>query len=271
MTILDHDSLSPSEYIEAQQLCGCQIGRMEQTRTSQDLTTHSLDTSIPLEGGEFAIDKDVPSDQGSLSITLTMLPYPTPSMDMASILNPMPNPIPRLPRRSCNKAYTLEQIHFIQYCKEDLKLPWPETEARYIERFPDPARDVSIVGLQCRYYRAQKYPMLDIEGKPVLNDNGTIIMRNLTVRERGQKGGLIVPILDGERRPLSNEKGRVLMRELTEEELHGPLGRNLSVVYQRYFKLVDRVPEHAAKYGWVRNAHNKLAVRNGMFSTSPSS
>ena len=193
-----------------------------------------------------------------------MVLHSTPNMDIASILNPMLDPTPRLPRRSCNKAYTLEQIHFIQYCKEDLKLSWLETMARFIERFPDPARDVSMVGLQCRYYRAQIYPMLDIEGKAVLDENGIIIMRNLTVRERGQKGGLIVPVLGGDRRPMYNEKGHVIMRELTEEELRGPLGRNLSMTYQRYIKLVDRVPEHAAKYGWVRNEHKSGAKRNGM-------
>jgi hypothetical protein len=191
-------------------------------------------------------------------------------MDIASILNPMLDPTRRLPRRSCNKAYTLEQIHFIQYCKEDLKLSWPEIMARFIERFPDPARDVSMVGLQCRYYRAQKYPMLDIEGKPVLDHNGMIIMRNLTVRERGQKGGLVVPMLDGDWRPMYNEEDRVMMRELTEEELHGRLGRNLSMTYQRYFKLVDRVPEHVAKYRWVRNEHKAVAKGNGTSYTSPS-
>jgi len=196
-----------------------------------------------------------------------MVPHSTPNMDIASILNP----IPRLPRRSCNKAYTLEQIHFIQYCKEDLKLSWPETMARFIERFPDPARDVSMVGLQCRYYRAQKYPMFDIEGKPVLDAGSMIIMRNLTVRERGQKGGLIVPILDGDRRPMYNEEDHIIMRELTEEELHGPLGRNLRMTYQRYFKLLDRVPEHAAKHRWVRNEHKTVAKRNGTSYTSPSS
>jgi len=179
------------------------------------------------------------------------------------MLNPLLDPIPRLPRRSCNKAYTLEQIHFIQYCKEDLKLSWLEIKARFKERFPDPARDVSMVGLQCRYYRAQKYPMLDIEGKPVLNDNGMIIMRNLTVRERGQKGGLIVPILDGNRRAVYNDNDHVIMRELTEEELHSPLGRNLSLIYRQYFKLVDRAPVHVAKYGWIRNEHKAVAKRNG--------
>jgi hypothetical protein len=244
---------------------------MEQTRPCGGSTTYSLHTSMPLEDGQRAVDENETSDHGSLSIGLTMVPHSTPNMDIASILNPMLDQTPRLPRRSCNKAYTLEQIHFIQYCKEDLKLSWPGTMARFIERFPDPARDVSMVGLQCRYYRAQKYPMLDIEGKPVLGDDGMILMRNLTVRERGQKGGLIVPILDGDRRPMCNGENHVIMRELTEEELHGPLGRNLSMSYQRYFKLLDRVPEHASRYGWVRNEHKTVAKRNGTSYTSHSS
>lgn len=224
-----------------------------------------------LEDEQRAVVKNSTSDHGFLSIGLTTVPHSTPNMDIASILNPMIDPTPRLPRRSCNKAYTLEQIHFIQYCKEDLKLSWVETAARFKERFPDPARDVSRVGLQCRYYRAQKYPMLDIEGKPVLNDNGMIIMRNLTVRERGQKGGLIVPVLDGDRRPMYNDNGHVILRELTEEELHGPLGHNLIMAYQKYFKLVDRAPEYVVKYGWVRNEHKAVAKRNGTPCKSPSS
>jgi hypothetical protein len=188
-------------------------------------------------------------------------------MDIASILNPMLHPIPRLPKRSCNKAYTLEQIHFIQYCKEDLKLSWLETEARFKERFPDPGRHVSVVGLQCRYYRAQKYPMLDIEGNPVLIDSGIIAMRNLTVRERGQKGGLIIPILDHDGRAMHNDNNHVIVRELTDEELHSTSGRNLSMAYQRYFKLVDRVPEYVARYEWVRNDHKAVAKRNGTSCT----
>lgn len=200
-----------------------------------------------------------------------MVPRSTPNMDIASILNPMLDPTPRMPRRSCNKAYPLEQIHFIQYCKEDLKLSWVKSEARFKERFPDPDRDVTRVGLQCRYYRAQIYPMLDVEGKTVLNENGMIIMRNLTVRDRGKKGGLIVPVLDDDRRPIYNENGHVIMRELTEEELHGPLGHNLIMTYQKYFQLVDRVPEYVLKYEWVRNEHKAVAWRNGMSCKSPSS
>jgi hypothetical protein len=226
---------------------------------------------VPLEDEQRAVVKKATSDHGSLSIGLTIVPQYTPNMDIASILNPMLDPNPQLPRRSCNKAYTLEQIHFIQYCKEDLKLSWIATKNRYKERFPDPARDVTRVGLQCRYYRAQKYPMLDIEGKPVLNDNGMIIMRILTVRDRGRKGGLTIPVLDSDRRPTYNDNGHVIMRKLSEEELHGPLGRNLIRTYQQYFKLVDRAPEYVVKYGWVRNEHKAVAKRNGKSCKYPSS
>jgi hypothetical protein len=233
---------------------------MRKTRPSQDLTVYSTGISKPFGYEEQSMEEEMPSCPSSLPKVLAVVPYPTPNMDMASILNPTP----RLPKRSCNKPYTLEQIHFIQYCKEDLKLSWPETKARFKERFPDPARDVSMVGLQCRYYRAQRYPMLDVEGNPVLNDDGMIIMRDITVRERGQKGELQVPIFNDDRKPMCNGKNHIVMRELNEEELHGPLGRNLRMVYQKYFKLVDRVPEYAEKYGWIRNEHKTVAKRNGM-------
>ncbi len=232
----------------------------------KDLTAYPISTSTPLED-EQPMDEDTISGQGSLSIALAVVPFPTPNMDMASILNPTP----RLTRRSCNKPYTLEQIHFIQYCREDHKLSWPETEVRFKERFTDPARDVSMVGLQCRYYRAQKYPMLDVDGNPVLDDNGMIIMHNLTVRKRGQKEGLKVPILDDNRRPVYNGESQIIMRDLVEDELHGHLGRNLRAVYQTYFKLVDRVPEHAAEYRWVRNEHKTAAKIIGSTYSSPSS
>lgn len=260
-----YNSQVPRQYIAAKHLSDCQVGNMRQTRPYQDLKTYSIDTPMPLKNEE-PMDEDISPGPSSLPKDSAVVPFPTPNMDMASILNPTP----QLPRRSCNKAYTLEQIHFIQYYKEDLKLSWPETQARFKEKFPDPARDVSMVGLQCRYYRAQRYPMLDIEGSPVLNDDGMIIMRDITVRERGQKGGLKVPILDDQRRPMYHGKGRILMRELNEEELHGPIGRNLRMIYQKYFKLVDRVPEYAEKYGWIRNEHKTLAKRNGMPQPSSS-
>jgi hypothetical protein len=209
---------------------------------------------------EAPMNEDASSSQTSPQIASTGVPFPTPHMDMASILNPAP----QLPRRSCNKAYTLEQIHFIQYCKEDLKLSWPETESRFKERFPDPDRDVSIVGLQCRYYRAQSYPLLDIEGIPVLSNDGMMVMQDITVRDRGKRRGLRVPILDDQRRPMYNGKNQIVMRELNEEELHGPLGLNLRTIYQKYFKLVDRVPEYAEKYEWTRNEHKAVARRNSM-------
>lgn len=228
------------------------------TSFTRDLTT---ETSKPFE------DEITAPVHGSLKANLNISPFQTQNMDLESILNPLPTPplsAPR-PRKYCNKPYTLEQIHFLQYCRDDLdKLLWPDIVTLYIERFSDSARDVTRQGLQCRYYRTQLYPMLCVEGKPVHDNEGAVILRGITVRYRGQKEGLTVPILDNGRRPIRNEHGSFIMRELTEDELHGPVGSNLRIKYAQYYNLIDRVPELAAEYNWVKSEWRKKAKREGI-------
>jgi hypothetical protein len=249
------------------------IGKLVPDR---DLKSHPSETSKLIEDQmieDEIVDDEVIGNEIMASAQSTLrknLAFPTPNMDIPSMLNPLPPPAPP-PRKYCNKPYNLEQIHFLQYCRDDLnKLPWPDIVALYLETFSEPARDVCIGGLQCRYYRAQLYPMLCIEGKPVQSDGGTILLRGITVRYRGQKEGLTVPILDNNRRPVFNNHGSVMMRELTEDELHGPLGSNLRMKYEQYYDLSDRTPELAAKYEWVKSERRKEAKRKGVSLTKSS-
>lgn len=86
--------------------------------------------------------------------------------------------------------YSLEQIHFIQYHREDKGMQWQAIVQPFKTRFPrvvfqksnDPKRQKG--ALESRYYRAQMYPKIDDEGNLVLGQNGDEEMVNIKVRER---------------------------------------------------------------------------------------
>jgi hypothetical protein len=122
------------------------------------------------------------------------------------------SPTPRTPsvkyrkiKKKTNKAYTPEQVRFIQYLHEDRKWPWEAIRAAFSELYPDAERKYSISGVQCRFYRAQRFPIFVVEGKPLLDDRGKIIMRQLTLRERDR---IEVSILDERGRPYYDKEGQ---------------------------------------------------------------
>jgi hypothetical protein len=147
------------------------------------------------------------------------------------------------------------------YHREDLEMPWMEVRNKFRERYN--VTDCFEGALQSRYYRAQLVPFLDIKANPVLDTNGTVIMRKMTVRERKRKIWT-VPILDGKKRPVMDEKGKILMRELTKDEKEGPMGRKLKNTLEKYFKLGDRLPGLLCKYkDWVKFEHQAEAEKKG--------
>jgi hypothetical protein len=120
------------------------------------------------------------------------------------------------PHRRSNLAYTPEEVHFNQYHREDVGLPWRKVESAFKDRFPlrKDSEDLT-QGLQCRFYRLQRFPVFvfrpsgsDGEGRgapcgeegegeggvEVLRDaKGKPVMRQLTVRQRSH---IEVPVLD---------------------------------------------------------------------------
>lgn len=91
-----------------------------------------------------------------------------------------------------NVPYSLEQVHFIQYHREDKQMQWQAIVESFKRQFPrvefqesqnhGPKRGKG--ALECRYYRAQLYPKFDDEGNFVLGQNGEEEMVNIKVRNR---------------------------------------------------------------------------------------
>ncbi|OAF54221.1 hypothetical protein VC83_09510 [Pseudogymnoascus destructans] len=100
---------------------------------------------------------------------------------------------PTTPSHS-NVPYSLEQVHFIQYYREDKKVQWQAIVQPFKRQFPrvvfhqsssssnSPKRGKG--ALECRYYRAQMFPKIDDEGNFVRDHNDEYEMVNIKVRER---------------------------------------------------------------------------------------
>jgi hypothetical protein len=127
---------------------------------------------------------------------------------------------PTTPSHS-NIPYTLEQVHFIQYYREDKKVQWQAIVQPFKRQFPrvvvhqsssnSPKRGKG--ALECRYYRAQMYPKIDDEGNFVRDHNNEYEMVNIRVRDR----------------PIHPHKA----------------------ILEDYIKLVTRCPEEVLKYSWT--------------------
>lgn len=126
-----------------------------------------------------------------------------------------------------NIPYTLEQVHFIQYHREDKSMQWQAIVDPFRIQFPrvyiqlgnTPERRKG--ALECRYYRAQMYPKMDDGGNIVLDQNGQVEMVNIRVRDRNSH-------------PYSS-------------------------ILEDYFKLVTRCPERILTYSWTDEADKEKA------------
>ncbi|KFZ06947.1 hypothetical protein V501_06937 [Pseudogymnoascus sp. VKM F-4519 (FW-2642)] len=137
---------------------------------------------------------------------------------------------PTTPSHS-NIPYTLEQVHFIQYYREDKKVQWQAIVQPFKRQFPrvvvhqsssnSPKRGKG--ALECRYYRAQVYPKIDDEGNFVRDHNNEYEMVNIRVRDR---------------------------------QIHPH-----KAILEDYIKLVTRCPEEVLKYSWTDDK-DKAEARN---------
>ncbi|KFY27719.1 hypothetical protein V491_00767 [Pseudogymnoascus sp. VKM F-3775] len=123
-----------------------------------------------------------------------------------------------------NVPYTLEQVHFIQYHREDKGVQWQAIVQPFKRQFPRVVFQGRGKGaLECRYYRAQMYPKINDEGNFVRDHNGDYEMTNVKVRER-------------------------------------PIHQHRAIL-DDYIKLVTRCPEYVEKYSWTDEEDKKEARR----------
>ena len=123
-----------------------------------------------------------------------------------------------------NKKYTTEEMHFIQYFREDKRMQWADIVGPFNAQFPNHKRERG--ALECRYYRFQMYPKVNDDGTFQYDDKGEIVMVNTKVRDRR----------DTERS--GGKKWRVL---------------------NDYFKLVSRCPEQVLEYAWTDEEDKRRA------------
>jgi len=127
-----------------------------------------------------------------------------------------PGPAPRKSAHS-NVKYTAEEVHFIQYMRDDRNTQWQDIVEPFNLQFPSHYRDKG--ALECRYYRAQFFPVLDPEGNPVFEENGEVAMTNIKVRDRKCQGE------------------------------H----------FKQCLKLVDRCPQKVLEYSWTADVDRQRA------------
>lgn len=128
-----------------------------------------------------------------------------------------------------NVPYSLEQVHFIQYYRDDKGAQWEAIVQPFMRQFPrvilhqssGPKRGKG--ALECRYYRAQIYPKIDDEGNFVRDHNDEYEMVNIKVRERRE--------------------------------------HPYKAILDDYVKLVTRCPEEVLKYSWT-SEEDKAEARN---------
>ena len=123
-----------------------------------------------------------------------------------------------------NKSYTLEEMHFIQYLREDKRMQWADIVGPFNAQFPAHKRERG--ALECRYYRLQLYPKVNEDGSFVFDDKGEIVMVNTKVRER-------------RKRERTGGKGWDRLNE--------------------YFRLVSRCPEKVVEYEWTEEGDKRKA------------
>lgn len=139
------------------------------------------------------------------------------------------------PSSHSNVPYTLEQVHFIQYYREDKSVQWQAIVDPFKSQFPrvvfpqsnesngSNGPDRQKGALECRYYRAQMYPKIDDGGNFVFDQTGDVEWVNIKVRDRNDY-------------------------------------QHISILGE-YFKLVTRCPEEVLTYSWTDEDDKKEARR----------
>lgn len=130
-------------------------------------------------------------------------------------------PTPNKKKPRSNKAYSIEEVDFIRYHKDDLRKHWPEILSLFRQYFRQRQRD-SEQCLSSRYYRDNCCKMYDANGRPMRDDNGKIRVISCKVRSRGT-----------------------------------PAGREEALP----FTLVQKHPSRAMRYPWVSEQHKVEARR----------
>ncbi|CAD6444884.1 ccdda093-ef53-4298-9a89-ad62c5b8fb59 [Sclerotinia trifoliorum] len=93
---------------------------------------------------------------------------------------------PNRKRARSNKAYSIEEVDFIRYHKEDLNKTWDEILSFFKRYFVDRDTEQS---LSSRYYRDNCFKMYDADGRPMQDENGKIRTFSAKVRQRGTPAG----------------------------------------------------------------------------------
>jgi hypothetical protein len=177
-------------------------------------------------------------------------------------------------RKTSNKPYPLDQVHFVQYHRNDLHMRWKDVLKAYNTWFVLSGRDgrgngsglATVSGLQGRYYRSLWFPLLDVNCNPIYGDDSEVILHKIYLRKRKERRAFTVPVIDSEGRPLMR-CGHVVKRELSQEEQDGSVGQALEEAYRSHNKLADRAPEVACKYEWIDpETRRKLAIEGKVIS-----
>jgi hypothetical protein len=126
-----------------------------------------------------------------------------------------------------NKPYTREQVHFIRYLREDCqqgsKISWPEILALFLQQFPEYQSADPPLSVQCLSSRYYR-----ANEAPMLDENGE-------------------PVLD------SSGKVRMIRCKVR--------GRNMGQGKHIPYLLVDKHPDFALVYDWVKPEDKVKATR----------
>jgi len=128
--------------------------------------------------------------------TSSYRPNPTPYYIPNGSRNNTRSPrIPVKPRKSkghSNKAYTLTQVDWMRYQKEDLSLSWKDIHLLFLTTFPPNDNSPPRESDQCmssRLYRDNVIPILGVNGGPQWDEKGSLVSEPAKVRDRTTEEG----------------------------------------------------------------------------------
>lgn len=154
--------------------------------------------------------------------------YPSPATSSAGSLSDdgaSQKNAPKRKRKSTgthsNRAYSQEQMHWLQYFHEDCGLSYSDMHPLWARQFPHPDDARGDGQSFCsRSYRSHKVPKIDENGEPIIDEDGKPTWKPCKVRERKTNVHDDVP-----------------------------------------FKLVERHPEWALYWPWVSQEHKAIAQK----------